>query len=233
VGVDDSGYAAQFGGPANRTPYAMTLPGLILVASALALLVPLPAFYSRKHSYRDLHQLEIERRNGSRWVMLKQLLRFSGHWIDLARGLLGATGVVMTIDQLAAVSPLYARHAAWAESVVPLTLATLCVMMIAFFFHYPGKSVAPIPFVAGTLLVLVPPSVAILALLLGFFLAAKLRALSLFFVLVAPALALLGFFLDRLLWPSIAGAVLAATPIVLAFFHHRELVIPVRRLRSS
>ena len=233
MGVDDSGYAAQFGGPANRTPYAMTLPGLILVASALALLVPLPAFYSRKHSYRDLHQLEIERRNGSRWVMLKQLLRFSGHWIDLARGLLGATGVVMTIDQLAAVSPLYARHAAWAESVVPLTLATLCVMMIAFFFHYPGKSVAPIPFVAGTLLVLVPPSVAILALLLGFFLAAKLRALSLFFVLVAPALALLGFFLDRLLWPSIAGAVLAATPIVLAFFHHRELVIPVRRLRSS
>ena len=211
----------------------MTLPGLILVASALALLVPLPAFYSRKHSYRDLHQLEIERRNGSRWVMLKQLLRFSGHWIDLARGLLGATGVVMTIDQLAAVSPLYARHAAWAESVVPLTLATLCVMMIAFFFHYPGKSVAPIPFVAGTLLVLVPPSVAILGLLIGFFFAAKLRTLSLFFVLVAPALALLGFFLDRLLWPSLAGAVLAATPIVLAFFHHRELVIPVRRLRSS
>ena len=211
----------------------MTLPWLILVASALALLVPLPAFYSRKHSYRDLHQLEIERRNGSRWGMIKQLLRFSGHWIDLARGLLGSIGVVMTIDQLAAVSPLYATHAAWARVVVPLTLATLCVMMIAFFFHYPGKSVAPIPFVAGTLLVLVPPSVAILALLLGFFCAAKLRALSLFFVLVAPTLALLGYFLDRLLWPSIAGAVLAATPIVLAFFRHRELVVPVRRPRSS
>ena len=137
----------------------MTLPGLILVASALALLVPLPAFYSRKHSYRDLHQLEIERRNSSRWGMVKQLLRFSGHWIDLARGLLGSIGVLMTIDQLATISPLYARHAAWADSVVPLTLATFCVMMIAFFFHYPGKSVAPIPFVAGTLLVLVPPSV--------------------------------------------------------------------------
>ena len=211
----------------------MTLPWLILVASALALLVPLPAFYSRKHSYRDLHQLEVERRNGSRWGMVKQLLRFSGHWIDLARGLLGSIGVVMTIDQLAAVSPLYATHAAWARVVVPLTLATLCVMMIAFFFHYPGKSVAPIPFVTGTLLVLVPPSVAILALLLGFFCAAKLRALSLFFVLVAPTLALLGYFLDRLLWPSITGAVLAATPIVLAFFRHRELVVPVRRPRSS
>ena len=211
----------------------MTLPWLILVASALALLVPLPAFYSRKHSYRDLHQLEIERRNGSRWGMVKQGLRFSGHWIDLARGLLGSIGVVMTIDQLAAVSPLYATHAAWARVVVPLTLATLCVMMIAFFFHDPGKSVAPIPFVTGTLLVLVPPSVAILALLLGFFCAAKLRALSLFFVLVAPTLALLGYFLDRLLWPSIAGAVLAATPIVLAFFRHRELVVPVRRPRSS
>jgi hypothetical protein len=211
----------------------MTLPWLILLGSALALLVPMPAFYSRKHSYRDLHQLEIERRNGSRWGMVKQLLRFSGHWIDLARGLLGSIGVLMTIDQLATISPLYARHAAWADSVVPLTLATLCVMMIAFFFHYPGKSLAPIPFVAGTLLVLVPPSVAFLALLLGLFFAAKLRALSLFFILLAPALALLGFFLDRLLWPSLAGAVLAATPIVLAFFRHRDLVIPVRRPRSS
>ncbi len=211
----------------------MSLSWLILIGSALALLVPLPAFYSRKHSYRDLHQLEIERRNGSRWGMVKQGLRFSGHWIDLARGLLGSIGVVMTIDQLAAVSPLYATHAAWARVVVPLTLATLCVVMIAFFFQYPGKSVAPIPFVAGTLLVLVSPSVAILALLLGSFCAAKLRALSLFFVLVAPTLALLGYFLDRLLWPSIAGAVLAATPIVLAFFRHRELVIPVRRPRSS
>lgn len=195
--------------------------------------MPLPVFYSRKHCYRDLHQLEIERRNGSHWGMVKQLLRFSGHWIDFARGLLGSIGVVMTIDQLAAVSPLYATHAAWARYVVPLTLATLCVIMIAFFFRYPGKCVAPIPFVAGTLLVLESPSGAILALLLGFFCAAKLRALSLFFVLLAPTLALLGYFLDRLLWPSIAGAVLAATPIVLAFFRHRELVIPVRRPRSS
>jgi hypothetical protein len=59
------------------------------------------------------------------------------------------------------------------------------------------------------------------------------HVISLFFILLAPALALLGFFLDRLLWPSLAGAVLAATPIVLAFFRHRDLVIPVRRPRSS
>ncbi len=211
----------------------MKLPWLILIGSALALLVPLPAFYSRKRSYRDLRQLEIERRNGSRWGMLKQVLRFSGHWVDLVRGLLGSIGVLATIDQLGTISPLYATHAAWARFVLPLTLATLCVIMIAFFFHYPGKSVAPIPFVTGTLLVLVPPSVAILALVLALFCATKLRALSLFFGLVAPTLAVLGFFLDRQLWPSIAGAVLAATPLVHAFARHRALVIPVRRLPSS
>ena len=211
----------------------MTLPWLILIGSALALLVPLPAFYSRKRSYRDLHQLEIERRNGSRWVMLKQVLRFSGHWIDLARGLLGSIGVLMTIDQLATVSPLYATHAAWARFVLPLTLATICVILIAFVFHYPGKSLAPIPFVAGTLLVLVPLVVAIPALFLGLVCAAKLRALSLFFVLVAPTLVVLGFLLDRHPWPAIAGAVLTATPIALAFARRRQLVIPLRRLRSS
>ena len=144
-----------------------------------------------------------------------------------------SVGVVMTIDQLATVSPLYATHAAWARFVLPLTLATICVILIAFVFHYPGKSLAPIPFVAGTLLVLVPLVVAIPALFLGLVCAAKLRALSLFFVLVAPTLVVLGFLLDRHPWPAIAGAVLTATPIALAFARRRQLVIPVRRLRSS
>jgi len=44
-----------------------------------------------------------------------------------------------------------------------------------------------------------------------------------------PTLALLGFLLDRQLWPSIAGAVFASVPVVIAFSRHRLLVIPVRR----
>ncbi len=211
----------------------MTLRWALLIAAAVSLLVPLPAFYSRKRRYRDLHQLDIERRNGSRWMMLMQVLRFSGHWIDLARGLLASACMLATIDELRAVSQLFTEHAAWARYVLPITLAILCVIMVGLLFRYPGKSLAPIPFVSAVILVLVPPAVAIPSLLLGLFCAAKLRSLVLFFAVAAPMLVLLGFLLDRQLWPSIAGAVLAAVPAIIAFARHRELVIPVRRWNTT
>ena len=68
----------------------MSLRWLLLLVSAVALLAPLPVFYSRKRRFRSLQQLEIERRNGSRWDMLTQVLRFSGHWVELTRGLLAS-----------------------------------------------------------------------------------------------------------------------------------------------
>lgn len=211
----------------------MTLRWALLIAATAALLVPLPAFYSRKRRFRDLHQLDIERRNGSRWLMLKQVLRFSGHWIDLARGLLASACMLATIDELRAVSALYAEHAAWARYVLPLTLAIICVILIGLLFRYPGKSLAPIPFVTAAVVVLVPPAVAVPSLLFGLFCAAKLRSLALFFAISAPMMAVLGLLLDRQLWPSIAGAVLTAVPAIIAFARHRELVIPVRRSHTS
>lgn len=211
----------------------MTLRWALLIAAAVLLILPLPAFYSRKRRYRDLHQLDIERRNGSRVMMLMQVLRFAGHWIDLARGLLASACMLATIDELRAVSQLYTEHADWARYVLPLTLAILCVVLIGLLFRYPGKSLAPIPFVIAVILVLVPPAVAIPALLFGLFCAAKLRALVLFFAVAAPMLAVLGLLLDRQLWPSITGAVLTAVPAIIAFARHRELVIPVRRWNTT
>ena len=207
----------------------MTIRWFIFIVSALALVVPLPAFYSRKRRYRTLHALDIERRNGSRWLMLTHILRFAGHWIELARGLLASLGVLATIDVLRNVSPFFAAHAAWARFVLPLVLAILCVSLIALLFRYPGKSLAPIPFLTATLLVLVPLPVSIPALLLALTWGAAIRSLAAFFLALPPALALLGLLLDRRLWPSLAGAVLALVPGAIAFARHQEFVIPVRR----
>ena len=211
----------------------MTLRWFIFLASSLALVAPLPAFYSRKRRFRTLHALDIERRNGSRWVMLTRVLRFAGHWIELARGLLASLGVLATIDVLQTVSPFFATHAAWARFVLPLGLAILCVSLIALLFRYPGKSLAPIPFLTATLLVLVPLPVAIPALLLALTWGVAIRSLAAFFLALPPALALLGFFLDRQLWPSVAGAVLALVPGAIALARHQEFVIPVRRPASG
>lgn len=211
----------------------MSLRWLLFFSAALALLVPLPVFYSRKRRYRTLHELDIERRNGSRWEMAKHILRFSGHWIELIRGLGASLGLLATIEELRDVSELYTHHAAWARYVLPLVLAIVCVILTMIFFRYPGKTIAPVAFVTATLLVLVPPQVALPALLMAGFCALALRSLSLFFILLTPILAILGVLLDRQIWPSVAGAVLALVPLLFAFGRHRELVIPVRRPASG
>ncbi len=78
-----------------------------LFAGALcALIVPLPAFYSRQNSFRALAELDIERRNGSWWRTWRRVLRFPGHWIELIRGVVAAWAVLETVDQLATVSEL-------------------------------------------------------------------------------------------------------------------------------
>lgn len=211
----------------------MSLRWLLFFAAIVALLVPLPAFYSRKRRFRSLHELEIERRNGSRWEMMKQILRFSGHWVELLRGLLASACMLATIDDLQDVSPLYQTYGTWARYVLPLAVSLFCVVLTAFLFHYPGKAIAPVAFVTATLLVLIPPQVSIPALLLAGFSALKLRSLSTFFLILAPALLLLGLLLDKQIWPSLAGALLAIAPLAIAFGRHRELVIPVRRPQAG
>lgn len=207
----------------------MSLRWLIFSVALFALLAPLPAFYSRKRRYRTLHALDIERRNGSWWITWKQVLRFSGHWIELVRGVAASLCLLGTVDELRGVSRFYDKYTAWAHFVVPLVVATFCVVLVGLLFRYPGKAIAPVIFVAGTLLVLVPPAVAVPALVLGGITAFTFRSLAAFFLVTAPMLAVLGFFLDRLLWPSLAGAILSITPVVIAFARENELVIPVRR----
>ena len=72
----------------------MSLRWFLILASAIALVLPLPAFYSRKRRFRDLHELDIERRNGGWWPTWRQMLRFPGHWIELVRGFGASLGLL-------------------------------------------------------------------------------------------------------------------------------------------
>lgn len=211
----------------------MSLRWLLLLAATIVMVLPLPAFYRSTHRFRSLHELDIERRNGSWWLVWRQILRFAGHWIELARGFAAAIGMRLTIDELQSVLPFYEAHAALVRSVVPLAFAILSVFLIALLSRHHHKSVAPIPFVAAVLLALVPPPVSQPALLLAVSCTFMLRSLGAFFGTLAPALLLLGLLLDRQVWPSLAGAVFAFTPLLLVFGLNHELVIPVRRPRSG
>jgi hypothetical protein len=211
----------------------MTIDWLILGVALGALAFPLPAFFSRKNSFRALAELDIERRNGSWWLVWRKVLRFPGHWLELARGFAGAAAALATIDHLEAAWALYAEHASWGRFVLPLAAALLSVILGALLFRSPGKSLAPIFFVGSTLLILLPPAVAIPALLLALSSAFAFKSLPAYFVTLGPAVALLGFVFDPGLWPSLTGALLAVAPLILAAARQHELVIPIRRGRSS
>jgi len=204
----------------------------ILIGAFIALLLPLPAFYSRKFRYRGLVELDIERRNGSWWHTWKQVFRFPGHWIELLRGALAASAMVATSGVLGDVSEFYLTHAAWARRVLPLVVATASVVLIALLFRSPGKSIAPVTFVSATLLAVLPPAVSLPALLLAVTCSFGFKSLGAYFATLGLVLAPLGLLLDPNRWPSVAGAVLAFAPWVIAFGRHHELVIPVRRPRS-
>lgn len=205
---------------------------LFLVAS-LALIVPLPVCYRSTHRYRSLQELDIERRNQSWWTIWRQVLRFPWHWVEFARGLCAGLGVLLTVDQVGGRFPLYEKYAALAHHLVPVLIAVFGLLAIAILYRQPNRAIATIPFVGGTLLGILPPQVALPALILAGASAFTMGSLGAFFGLLAPALALLGYFLDRQLWPSFAGAALAFMPLLFAFSQGHEFVIAVRRPRTS
>lgn len=205
----------------------------ILILGVIGLLLPVPLFFSRKRRYRSLHQLDIERRNGSRWTMLTLVLRFFGHWLELGRAVIASLCVTTTIDLLKPIFPLYAEHATWAATVIPLALGLISVTAVELFFRYPGKSIAPVAFVTGAVLALFPASISIPGLAFAVFCAAALRSLPVFFFALAPVLGLLGFLLQTQPWPGLAGSLLALLPPLLAASRHHEFVIPVRRPKND
>jgi hypothetical protein len=211
----------------------MTLDWLILGLALGALAFPFPAFFSRKNSFRALAELDIERRNGSWWLVWRKVLRFPGHWLELGRSLLGATVAVAYLDPQATVWGVYAEHANWLRLVVPLAAALLSVVLAALLFRSPHKSLAPVFYVGGTLLVLLPPAVAIPALLLALSCSFAFKSLAAYFGVLGPAVALLGLVFDPSLWPSLIAAFVSLVPLVLASARQHELVIPIRRGRSA
>lgn len=211
----------------------MSLSWLLLLAATVALVVPLPASYRSTHRYRSLQELDLERRNQSWWPTWRQVLRVPGHWIEFARGFLAGRGLLLTIDDVGTLFPIYQPHAAWAHHVLPVVVAIVGVLLIALLFRQPNRAIAPIPFVAATLLALLPPQVSLPALVFAGASAITMCSLGAFFGILAPSLALLGYLLDRQLWPSFAGAMFAFTPLLFAFAQGSEFVIAVRRPRSG
>jgi hypothetical protein len=211
----------------------MTLPHWIMLVLSLGTLAfPFPGFYSRRHSYRALVELDIERRNESWWRVWRRVARFPWHWVELARGF-GAAWVAITIlDQGAADLPRYAEVAIWARPVIPLFAAYLSVALSALLFRSPGKQPAPVFFVGAVMLTVLPAAVALPALLLAGAVTLAFKSLAAFFLMLGLVVLALGVVFDREPWPGLAGFLVAIAPVMIATGRHRELLMPVHRSRG-
>jgi hypothetical protein len=208
----------------------MTLPHWTMLALSLGVLAfPFPGFYSRRHSYRALVELDIERRNESWWRVWRRVARFPWHWAELIRGF-GASWVAVTIlDQGAADWPRYAEVASWARPVIPFFAAHLSVVLSALLFRSPGKQPAPVFFVGAVILTLLPAAVAWPAVLLAGVVTLAFKSLPACFLMLGFSVLGLSFVFDRQPWPGLAGLLVALAPVLIAAGRHQELLMPVHR----
>lgn len=211
----------------------MTLLPWILLGLSLGLLAfPFPAFYSRRHSYRALAELEIERRNASWWKTWRRVIRFPWHWAELVRGTAAAWCAQAMLDQVSPIWAWYQENAAWARMVVPLGAAYLSVVASAVLFRSPGKQPAPVFFTGAALLTLMAPAVSVPAVLLAGAATLAFKSLPAFFIVLGPSTLALGLVFDREPWPSVAACILALAPVLVAAGRHQEILLPVHRSRG-
>ena len=208
----------------------MTLLPSLMLAFALGILIfPFPAFFSRRHSYRALQELDLERRNASWTQVWRRVLRFPWLWTELARGVVGSWMTITMLDQIGATWPLYATAAEWAGPVIPLVAAYISILLSALLFTSPGKQPAPLVFTGAVVLTSLAPAVALPSLVLGVAVMFAMKSLAAFFLVTGPALLGLGLLLEREPWPALAAFVLATAPVLIAAGRNQDLLLPVHR----
>ena len=211
----------------------MTLLPSLMLAFALGLLIfPFPAFFSRRHSYRALQELDIERRNGSWTQAWRRVLRFPWHWTELARGAAGSWLTITMLHQVGASWPWYPSAAEWAGAVIPLVAAYLSILLSALLFTSPGKQPAPVFFTGAVVLTTLAPAIALPSLLLGGAVMLAMKSLVAFFLVTGPIALGLGLLFEREPWPALAAFVFATAPVLIAAGRNQDLLLPLHRSKA-
>jgi len=208
------------------------LPSLLLAFALGLLIFPFPAFFSRRHSYRALQELDIERRNGSWSKTWRRVLRFPWHWTELARGVTGSWMSLKMLGQVGADWPWYSAAAAWAGPVIPMVAAYLSVLLSALLLTTPGRQPAPVLFTSAVVITTLTPAVALPTLLLGGAVMFAMKSLVAFFLVTGSLVLGLGLLLEREPWPAITACVLLTAPVLIAAGRNQDLLIPMHRSRA-
>jgi len=208
-------------------------PGYILFLGLVLLFAPAPIWFGGNVRFRTIEYLNLARRNGSWLRVWRKVLSTRIHWIELVRAYAGTFCLAQSLETIRASGAYRSFSAPWIVGGIAVGAATLGLIIMMATFRKTEATLAPISFVAGAVLAAMSPMVALLALILALSTMATLQSLAAFFVVLALGLAGLGLGFGSPPLLAACGAAFAATPVLVAFFTRRELVITIRRSRSE
>ncbi len=208
-------------------------PWLFLALGLLFMLPPMPIFYAEKIKFRSIEYLEIARRNGSWWKVLRNVVTLPGHWIELGRAYVGMRCLLYSLETIRGRGTYPDFSKPWMVAAMALGAATLALLLMLVAFRRSEGALAPVTFVFGAILAAMPVEIGSLALILAVATMVSFKSLGAFFGMLALGLMGLGYLFGQLLIAGMFGAGFAAIPLLFAFFMNRELVIPIRQSRSK
>lgn len=192
--------------------WQFALPGLVL------LFCPLPLFNGKKTKYRELSR---------EWhSVLPQIFSLGWHWADFVRAWAGTWLLKLALEILPDTMGASPMIALGTVLFVALTLTTLIC-------REEGAVNAPFTFLAGMVLGVFPPLVAVFALVSAALTGIGSSFLSSFFVLLPVAIGVLGYYFVPNLVLVGVGATLSFLPLLLSMMFRRDMVIAHVARKSS
>ncbi len=209
------------------SPWPLLAIGLLLV------LTPVPLLFPGNVKYRTIENLEITLRNRSWWRMWRNVLYMRGHWIELARAYVGMRCLVSALELIRKSGTYPAFSSAWMVTGIALFVGILALGLMIGAFRPTEGAFAPVAFVSAAICAVVPLQVTSPALILAISSMVAFKSLAAFFSMLALGLAALVPLFGK---GTIVGAIsasFAATPVMIAFLMHRQMVISVRQSKSD
>lgn len=210
---------------------AFSSPWLWLVVGLVLTLTPVPVLLPGKVKYRTLEYLDIARRNGSWWRTWRNVIMLPQHWVELFRGYVGVWCLMRGLEMIRALGKYPAFSSGWMVVVLAAGIAAVALVLMLTIFRSTDGAMAPIPFVTAVCLAAMPQPIGLFAFILAFSTMIAFKSFHFFFLVMAMSLVGFGYLFGQLYAAVVVGG-FAATPMLLAFFAHRELVIALRQSGS-
>ena len=144
------------------------------------------------------------------------------------RGYFGTWALLHAFELIRARGDYPAFSSPWMVAGAALGIATLALVLMLTVFRSTDGAMAPVAYVTAACLAATPLHIGGFAFILAFSTMVAFRSFDFFFLVLAIAVVGFGYLFGQLFTGVFVGG-FAATPMLLAFFSHRELVIALRQ----